>query len=324
VLDARLPVSRREGSMARAARWRTTLKWVSAVLLLGFLGFSSHGVMVRHFWSNDRFLVHNPRIVTNGSLSHDLILRQAGISEGLHAFGIDLRAARQALESLPCVRSATIERSLSGELSISVEERLPAAWLACDAPAVQAFTTDPQKGGCLIDEYGVIFPCTELTPALMKLPVIHVGRLPSVQPGSPADSRSVRSALELMAAGRQSPGGHSLEPVEIHAPNDWSLVVRFSDGVTATFGRDDHAARWERLSRAMEVAAAEDRRLATINLLVRKNVPVTFADSRDSRNEARAGHQRGPPASPGQAAPTTRPAPTSTDIALEEILGGGT
>jgi cell division protein FtsQ len=270
--------------------------------------------------------VRNPEIVTNGSLAHDAILVQAGIAGGAHVFRIDLQAARTRLESLPCIRSAAVERSLSGRLTISVEERLPIAWLACDAPAVHAFTTDPLKGGCLLDEHGVIFPCTELTPALMKLPVIHVGRLPSVQAGTPAESRSVQVALELLAGGRLSHGSRALEIVEVHAPNDWSLAVRFSDGMVATFGLDDLAGQWQRLARALEIATAEDRRLATINLLVRKNVPVTFFDAPETRNTARPvpGKESHDRERAARASPPPRPKPSPTEIALEEILGGGT
>jgi cell division septal protein FtsQ len=282
--------------------------------------------MARHFWKNEQFLVRNPRIVTNGSLSHDAVLRQAGIVEGSHVFGIDLEAARRRLEALPCIRRAAVERSHAGGLTISIEERLPVAWLACDAPGVQAFTTDPLKGGCLLDEHGVIFPCPELTPPLMKLPVIHVGRLPSVQAGAVVGDRRVGTALELMKSSRLETGLPAIEIVEIHAPNDWSLVVRFRDGMVATFGLDDLAGQWRRLSRAIELAAAVDSRIATINLITRKNVPVTFFDAPGGRNVSKpagrseAGARPGPP----PAAPTPHSKPAEIERALDGILGGGT
>jgi POTRA domain, FtsQ-type len=335
VLDAKLPPSSREEGRLRVARWK---KGMQAGLGGGFFVVAALGgreVMARHFWNNADLLVHDPEIKSNGSLTHDEILRQAGIAEGTYVYSVDLREARARLESLPNVRHASVERILPGRLVISVEERLPVAWLSCDAPAVQAFTSNPDQGARLLDEDGVIFPCVELKAALMKLPVIHVKRLPNVQAGVRVEVESVQRGIELVALSRGGLRGTALEVGEIDAPNDWSLVVKFSDDSVATFGLDHLSAQWQRLLRVMEIAQEDGRRLATLNLLPQKNVPVTFFDSpppsevgatpglrKVSADKLAIPHKAAAMARPGQAAEITAP-PHARETVLDEILGGG-
>ncbi|MGI8605185.1 MAG: cell division protein FtsQ/DivIB [Verrucomicrobiales bacterium] len=336
VLDVRMPPSRKEEQRARLGRWRTGLKVGLLVSLLATLGVGARYAVARHFWSNGDFLVREPVIKTNGSLTHEEILQKAGVPQGMHMHLVDLKGARKRLESLAVVRRASVEREFHGRLLICIEERIPVAWLACDAPAVQAFTTNPAQGGCLLDEEGVIFPCEELKPSLMKLPVVHTRRLPSVQTGSRVETASVQRALDLLRCSRQALAEGASEIVEVDAPNDWSLVAKFSDDAVVTFGFDEAPAQWQRLKLIMDIAAKEGKRLATANLVPRKNVPITFFESASEETLADSGHRDiSPGTSPpqkmnrrpqrGTSTAQIAPAPpTQTpDSILDEILGGG-
>jgi hypothetical protein len=254
-------------------------------------------VLVRNFWHSPDLRVAGADVQTTGSLTHDDILLHAGLSESDHVYDVDLEQARENLEALPVVRQASVERELPGRLVIRVEERLPVAWLACESPRIDALTTNANVGGCLLDTEGHIFRCTELRKELMNLPILHVRRLPNTQPGVQVTAEPVQAGLALLDRVRQHFGPRGMDVREIDSPNDWSLVVKFTDDTAVTFGYDDVEGQIDQLSRIFEVAVEKNLRLATVNLLARKNVAATIL-----------GPAR-PQAAPAAAPPTAPAAP---------------
>lgn len=330
VLEAMVK-SRKQAKRERSTRWQRGLKWGACAAVILFLASTVQGMLARHFWNSPDLLVSGADVRTNGALTHDEILRRAGLSEAENVYAVDLRAARENLEALPNVRRASVERELPGRLVVKVDERLPLAWLSCDAPSLQPFTTNGHSGGCLVDEEGYLFRCAELRPSLMKLPVIHVRRLPNAQPGIRLASESVQGGLALIRAIRTHFGARGLDVVEIDAPNDWSLVAKLTDDSVITFGYDDVDGQFARLAHIMDVCAGKQLSLASVNLLPRKNVPVTFkggaipsdfplvaaataAPSLQPISTAPASSQAPPPSSKNPGTPASQ---------LDEILGSG-
>jgi cell division septal protein FtsQ len=328
VLDVLVKSSRQE-KLERARRWKRGLQWGAVVTAVVVLATTSHQAVARYFWQNPEFrLATGADIRTNGTLSHDDILRRAGLSDSTHIYDVDLRAVRERLEALPNVRRASVARELPGRLIIEVEERLPLMWLSCDQPSLQPITTNPAHGACLLDEEGHLFLCTELRAELMHLPVLHLRHLANSQPGIQLTSAPVRAGLDLLHRLRATFSPRGLDVSEIDAPNDWSFVAKLSNDLSITFGYEDFDGQLARLTQVMDQSDALNRRLRTVNLLPQKNVAVTFLSEGDQ--PALADGTAAPGAAAGTAlpvsgapAPQRPPVPSREARQLEAILGSG-
>lgn len=325
VLDVVVKSSRQE-KLERVRRWRRGLQWSAIVAMAAALVASSHQAVARYFWQNPEFrLASGADIRTNGTLTHDDILRHAGLTEETHVYEVDLRAARERLEALPNVKHASVARELPGRLVIEIEERLPVLWLSCSQPKLRPYTSDPAEGAFLLDEDGHLFRCTELRTELVCLPVLHLRRLSHTQPGVQLTSTPVQASLSLLRRLRDTFGTQGLDVTEIDAPNDWSLVAKLTNDLSITFGYEEMEAQWARLTRVVEVATKSHLRLQTVNLLPRKNVPVTFigAESLPKASTTRRGGGSSLPVSGQPTAPPADLKAINQAAQLEAILGGG-
>lgn len=328
VLDVIVKSSRQE-KLERARRWRRNLQWGGLAVLAAVVATTGHQALARYFWQNpDLQLIRGAKISTNGSLTYDDILRHAGLSDATHVYDVDLRAVRERLEALPNVRHASVARELPGRLVIEVEERLPAMWLSCDLPKLRTLTTDASVGACLLDAEGHLFHCTELRTELLRLPVLHLRKLNHSQAGVHLTIAPVQTGLDLLQRLRATFGPRGVDVTEIEAPNDWSLVARFTDGLSVTFGYEEIGGQIERLVRIVDLAAESGRQLHTVNLMSRKNVPATFLANSGRTDVPTARHGTLVPVSVsgGEAAPAAPapPQPSSAEAdSLEAILGGG-
>lgn len=86
-------------------------------------------------------------------LTENEVLAAAGIRPGLSLPFLDIAAARESLESLPLVRSASVRKLYPGEVVISLEEReAHALWqrdgeisvVAADGAVIDSFQDDPR------------------------------------------------------------------------------------------------------------------------------------------------------------------------------------
>ena len=63
----------------------------------------------------------------------------------------------------------------------------------------------------------------------------------------------------------------------ISQANAWSLNLVTRSGTTATFGLGDHARQLEYLGRALDHARRKGYEIGTINLIPRRNIPITLS-----------------------------------------------
>jgi cell division protein FtsQ len=122
-------------------------------------------------------------VVGASSADPSTIVALTGIQRGEPLFEIDLDAAAAAVEQLPWVASATVERGLDGTVTVNVVERVAVAAL-------------PTEGGhSLVDAEGrqlAVVP--ELPPGFLTIDGIHADGTPG-QP-APAEAHAV---LRLLA-----------------------------------------------------------------------------------------------------------------------------
>lgn len=235
----------------------------------------------RSFRRNADYAVGQFEYVTNGVITMRQVAAAAGIRRDQNITSIDLGAVRSALMKLPRVRNAEVERRLPNHLSIRLEERLPVAWLACPQPGIRSH----DSRGILLDAEGVAFPCEVLLNEYMSLPVINAAELTGVTGGRPVDFPLVHRALELLRSIHEGIWPEPVRVEQIHLTNRFSLVVQTDQDALFTFHPENLERQLARLRAILESTRRVGRHVASVNLQVQRNIPVTFLEDAEVRAE---------------------------------------
>ena len=179
---------------------------------------------------------------------------------------------------LPQVKAVKIKRDYEGRLTLEVDQRQPVAWLECAKLGLLPGRPDV---GCFIDAEGVTFPCEVVTPAYLALPVIKHDALIQNIPGVAVTDLPVKSALKLLKElqERFEQGAEELRSIDIQKA--YAMTAIFADQAQIIFGVHDLSEQLARLDRIRLEARHRHWRIATLSLLVKQNVPVTFRDAPD-------------------------------------------
>ena len=149
------------------------------------------------------------------------ILAALGVRRGSPILGIDLDAAKQRLEAVPWVRTASIERLLPDTLLVNITERAPLAlW---------------QHGGKfdLVDQDGNVIPNADIA-SYPSLPQV-------VGDGAPAATPDLVAFLATEPALQR----HVTASVRVGARR-WN--IEFDNGIEVALPEDGAAEAWHRLA----------------------------------------------------------------------------
>ena len=139
-LALNVPPSRKEVVMRQRRVTLRALKW-SAGAGLGLWGIIAAGdLWDRAFLTSTTYAVGQFELVTNGAITAPQVAAVTGLRPDQNITALDLGILRRQLLTLPQVREAMVERRLPNHLSVRLEERRPAAWLACAAQGLRAWT----------------------------------------------------------------------------------------------------------------------------------------------------------------------------------------
>ena len=269
-LNPETAATRRE-QRRQAMRWG--FKFAVAALLLTAV-FSAGRIVVREaFTNNQRFQLQHISVVTDGELTPSQIIAATGLEEGMHMLDISLVRVREQLAEMPQVKHVKVARGYPGMIFLTVEQRRPVAWLECPEQKLQAKLPG---FGCLLDEEGVVLPSVDLTEARRKLPIIRVADAQRLVPGHMVESPEILSALKLLKLHEASALAHTVRIRRIDATRVYALTAAYDTQFTATFPADELEPQMRRLERLVFTAQGKKWELATVDLLVAENVPVTF------------------------------------------------
>jgi hypothetical protein len=132
--------------------------------------------------------------------------------------------------------------------------------------------------GHFIDAEGVTFPCEVVTDAYAALPSIRYEALVQNHPGAAVSDLPVKSALSLLKELQQRSEQGAPEVRVIHIEKPWSQAALLADNSRILFGTDDLGEQLARLDRIWLEARHREWKIDTLNLLVRKNMPITFRE----------------------------------------------
>ncbi len=156
------------------------------------------GELVFHFVVAPRLTVRNIVIRSDLSLSKEEILSIAGTEENAFFYEIDPTRIREALEQLPMVREAVVEKTFPDSLRITLYGRIPLSILFFTTPEGRSIPM-------VIDDQGVVF---EVGGVLSEwdLPVITGVEFKSLQVGTRLPEVVQPILQDLHRLRREDPG----------------------------------------------------------------------------------------------------------------------
>ncbi|MFT5468738.1 MAG: cell division septal protein FtsQ [Verrucomicrobiales bacterium] len=264
-------VRRRKRKSGWLVALRSMLTGMLATIAISGAAVGLHQV----FYENPDFAVRQIRIQTDGRLSDDRVLALAKIPETANIFSLDLAALQERLEAVSFIRSARIERHLPDRLFIQLEEREPIAWLS--APRLGIHPRGTGRHSILLDRDGVPMRFEELLGSFDHLPVVAASGEGDYPIGKPIPDESLRVASALIEWWVEKPALGAGAIQEIRQINDYSIQTEFEGGLAVTFGIRDLTRQLSNFDLILRHASMERRKVLTVNLIPRKNIPVRYA-----------------------------------------------
>jgi cell division protein FtsQ len=269
ILDVKL-----RSRTASRQRNRKVLTWFSTLLLIcavvGGIAYGGWIALRRLLWQNPEYRLAEVDVHTDGSLTREQIVDAANIHLGENIFSVTLSAAHRGLMTLPLVETADIERTLPNRISIDITERKPVAWVTGKDDSNPS--ADP--GAYLIDRGGTLVRIKGDVSRYYHLPVISGLDIDNYVEGQTVDLPEVSAALELIRLTGENPDRYQVRDIDVSL--GYCLVVTDERHARVTFPLEDLQAQLSRLALVYANVDAAHQEIDTVNLLVQRNIPVTF------------------------------------------------
>ncbi|HTW50806.1 MAG TPA: cell division protein FtsQ/DivIB [Stellaceae bacterium] len=172
---------------------------------------------------------------------------------GTPILAVSPATAKQQLEALPWVRSASIERRLPGTIAVSLVERRPLAVWQHDGKQE------------LIDQDGTVIPVTDLS-RFAKLPTV-VG-----------DDRARRGAAQLLGLLASEPDiAARVTAVVFVGDRRWN--IRIDNSIDVMLPEDDMAGAWAKLAELQRTGQILQRNVETIDMRLPDRLVMRVTDT---------------------------------------------
>ena len=228
----------------------------------------------RFFFDNPDYQLKAINVQTDGTLQRDQILNVADLREGGNVFRVNLAEVQNRLQDLPQVDEVQVVRKLPAEIDIRVVERKPVAWITREKEISDPFASD---AAFLVDARGVLMKEKKLLPEYLGLPLISGCTSEPLEPGKTVDSIEANAALELLRLSTGSFMQSRFQIRQIDVSKGYCLLVTDKNHSRVSFGFDQLDLQLKRLEQFLIYCDDTKQELATVNLIVQRNIPVTFA-----------------------------------------------
>jgi cell division septal protein FtsQ len=228
----------------------------------------------RLFFENRDYQLKTIELQTDGTLQREQVLKVADLREGENIFSVNLGRVHDRIQQLPQVDEVQVVRKLPTEIDIRVVERKPVAWITSDKEISDPFVSD---AAFLVDARGVLMREKKLLPEYLGLPLILGCSSESLEAGKVVESLEAKTALELLRLGTRSFMQMHFQIREIDLSKSYCLLVTDKNRTRVTFGLNDLETQLQRLEQFLVYCDDSKQELETVNLLVQRNIPVTFA-----------------------------------------------
>ena len=271
LLDVRIRTSTaRRRSQEKAGRWIRNLLFL-AFLISGSV-FGVRYALDRFFFQNAEYTLRRITLDLNGLFTREQALAEAGLREGVNIFSVDLARVENALKAIPQVESARVVRELPDHIQITLTARKPVAWVAAEGE-----TGDPTSSekSLLVDASGYLMRPRHVTPEDYHLPVIYGIKSDNIREGEALQIEDMRNALQLLETVARHP--ESLLKIRtMDVSKGYRIDVINDTNSRIIFAASDFEEQLGRLQKLLMHCSETGRALESVNLMVRRNTPVTF------------------------------------------------
>ena len=163
---------------------------------------------------------------------------------------------------------------MPNEIDITITERKPIAWITSEKTVVDPFVSD---AAFLVDARGILMREKKLLPEYLALPLITGCSSEALVPGKAVDSFEAKAALELLRLTTTSFMQTRFQIREVDVSKGYCLLVTDKNHTQVMFGFDHLETQMQRLEQLLVYSDDSRRPIETVNLLVARNTPVTFA-----------------------------------------------
>ncbi len=271
VLDVRIRTS-----TARRRRQETVSKWVITLLMVVTLGagavFGVRAALDRFFFSNPDYTLHRITFDLDNILTREEALAATGLHEGINIFSVDLGQIETLFRTMPQVQDVRIKRELPDHLAISITAREPVAWVAAEGE-----TGDPtaSEKSLLADASGYLMRPRHILPEYYHLPVIYGVKSDNIRDGESLSSEDLRQALALIDTVSRHP--ESLLHIRtLDISRGYCIEVVNDGNARILFANGDFEKQLGNLQQLLVHCSESGRTLESVNLMVKRNTPVTF------------------------------------------------
>jgi cell division protein FtsQ len=284
----------------------TVCGFILIASVLGGIAFGARRILNALFFANADYAIKAIEVTSDGNLTREAILRAADVAEGKNIFSIDLPKVQEKLGALPQVEESRIQRILPNKLLISVQERRPVAWVVPREANIGSFNFE---NAYLVDRRGILLKTKSLAPEYLGLPLIIGVDTSNCQAGQPLEQDDVKAALDLIRGSAEVLQGR-FQIQSIDVSKGYCLTVTDKQHASITFGTDEIESQLHRLGNVLNYCDKNSRELQTVNLMVQRNVPVTFVQDVQSASPTESAFGSNSGGAPGA---ETKPKPGSTD-----------
>lgn len=265
-----------KSSSARRRRRRRILGWCVRLFLLVGIGIAAfYGVraaMDRFFFTNPDYTLRKIELELDGVITREELLGDCGLREGGNIFAIDLASVEKTLRRVPMVRNVVIERILPDTISIRLESRDPVAWVAVGG---ETGDLSASSQSLLVDAAGTLMRPRRILPEFLMLPAIYGVENDALQDGSSLQNEDFHASLQLLAEVAARPEC-LLRIRSIDLSRGYRMDVITDQNAHIIFSTTDLGQQLDRLQQLLAHCAESGRLLESVNLMVRRNTPVTF------------------------------------------------
>jgi cell division septal protein FtsQ len=230
----------------------------------------------RLLFENSDFQIKTIELQTDGTLQREQVLKAVDLHEGENIFKVNLARVHDSIQQLPQTDEVQVVRKLPGEIDIHVVERKPVAWITSEKEISDPFASD---AAFLVDARGVLMKQKKLLPEYLGLPLILGCSSESLEAGRVVESAEAKTALELLRLSERSFLQMRFQIREIDVSKGYCLLVTDKNRARVTLGFNDLQTQLRRLEQFLAYCDDSKQELGTLNLLVQRNIPVTFAEA---------------------------------------------
>lgn len=271
LLDVRIRTS-----TARRRNQETAGRWIRNLLLLAFLVsgsvFGIRYALDRFFFQNAEYTVRRITLNLDEVLTREEALAETGLREGVNIFSVDLAGVEAALRAIPQVEGARVVRELPDHIQVTITARTPVAWVSPEAEGTDPSSSDKSL---LVDSNGYLMQPRRVSPEYYHLPVIYGLKSDNLRAGEALQSEDLRNALELLTTVANHP--ESLLKIRtLNVAKGYRIDVINDTNSRIIFAAADFEEQLARLQKLLAHCSDTGRTLESVNLMVRRNTPVTF------------------------------------------------